>query len=80
MRLRHIEHRDAYCFALTFDNGDRREVDLQDLIGQHVALSEVQTARIDPEWGCLEFLHGRVDIEPKTLYRYADFVENKRAA
>jgi hypothetical protein len=66
--------------ALTFENDEIREVDLQGVIGQHVALDDVQTARIDPEWGCLEFPHGRVDIEPKTLYRYAGLVEDKRAA
>jgi hypothetical protein len=27
--------------------------------------------RIDPDWGCLEFNHGQVDIEPQTLYRFA---------
>lgn len=73
MKLQTIEHRGIYHFALTFENGAHREVDLQALIGQHVAVADVQTARIDPEWGCLEFLHGQVDIEPKTLYRYAGF-------
>ena len=80
MRFRQIEHLEAYRCVLTFENGDRREVDLQELIGQHVALGDVQTARIDPEWGCLEFLNGRVDIEPETLYRYAGFVADKRVA
>mgnify|MGYP001806035444 FL=1 len=80
MRLQHVEHQEGYRFVLTFENGARREVDLEDLIGQHVALDEVQTARLDPEWGCLEFLDGRVDIEPKTLLRYAGLIEDKRAA
>ncbi|NVZ07765.1 DUF2442 domain-containing protein [Allochromatium humboldtianum] len=80
MKLQRIEHQAAYRFVLTFENDACREVDLQDLIGQHVALGEVQTARIDPEWGCLEFLDGRVDIEPKTLLRYAGLIEDKRAA
>ena len=34
--------------ALTFENDEIREVDLQGVIGQHVALNDVQTARIDP--------------------------------
>ncbi|MTW19975.1 DUF2442 domain-containing protein [Allochromatium palmeri] len=80
MKLRLIEHQEAYRFMLTFENGARREVDLQGLIGQHVALDDVKTARIDPEWGCLEFLDGRVDIEPKTLFRYAGLTKDKQAA
>ncbi len=32
--------------------------------------SELQTARINKEWGCLEFKDGAVDIEPVTLYKY----------
>jgi hypothetical protein len=27
--------------------------------------------RIDPDWCCLEFNHGQVDIEPQSLYRFA---------
>ena len=45
-------------------------MDLKTLIGSHVALEALNTARIDTEWGCLEFKNGSVDIEPKTLYRY----------
>ncbi|MGZ5053887.1 MAG: DUF2442 domain-containing protein, partial [Methylobacter sp.] len=61
---------DGYRFLLTFENGEVKEADLADLIGQHVSLDALNTARIDPEWGCLEFNNGWVDIEPKTLYRY----------
>lgn len=80
MKLTHFEHQEAYRFVLTFENGEVREADLQDLIGQHVAVDSLLTAHIDPEWGCLEFLNGRVDIEPKTLYRYVRAAEDKRAA
>jgi len=41
------------------------------LIGKHVSLDQLNTAHIDPEWGCLEFNAGFVDIEPKTLYQFA---------
>ena len=71
MKLKHFEHYDAYRFLLTFENGEVKEADLMDLIGHHVSLDALNTARIDPEWGCLEFDGGRVDIEPKTLYRFA---------
>lgn len=71
MKLANIEHQRAYRFALTFQNGEMMESDLRDLIGQHVSEQALSTARIDPEWGCLEFLGGQVDIEPRTLYRYA---------
>jgi len=71
MKLKHFEHCDGYRFLLTFDNGEVKEADLADLIGQHISPDALNTARIDPEWGCLEFNGGRVDIEPKTLYRFA---------
>jgi hypothetical protein len=71
MKLKHFEHYDAYRFLLTFENGEVKEADLVDLIGHHVSLDALNTARIDPEWGCLEFNGGRVDIEPKTLYQFA---------
>lgn len=70
MKLKHFEHLDAYRFVLTFENGLVKEADLQDLIGHHVSVEALNTARIDPEWGCLEFNGGSVDIEPKNLYRF----------
>ena len=71
MKLKLFKHCNSYRFLLTFENGEVEEVDLIDLIGQHVTLDALNTARIDPEWGCLEFNGGRVDIDPKTLYRFA---------
>ncbi len=72
MKLKQFEHHDGYLFALLFSDDVRREVDLSPLIGNHVNPSEVNSARIDPEWGCLEFKDGAVDIEPKTLYQWAE--------
>jgi hypothetical protein len=40
------------------------------LIGSFITEDALHTARIDPDWGCLEFNHGAADIEPKTLYRF----------
>ena len=71
MKLKHFEHIDAYRYSLMFENGEHREVDLIDLIGKHVSLEQLNTAHSDPEWGCLEFNAGFVDIEPKTLYQFA---------
>jgi len=53
MKLKHFEHQDAYRFLLTFENGEIRDVDLLNLVGQHVAEDLLHTARIDPEWGCV---------------------------
>ena len=80
MKIKNFEHKDAYRFVLTFQNGEVIEADLKDLIGQHVRVDDLSTARIDPDWGCLEFLGGSVDIEPKTLFRYAHEAQRTRAA
>ena len=71
MKLKSFVHIDAYRYSLIFENGEHREVDLIDLIGKHVSLEQLNTAHIDPVWGCLEFNAGLVDIEPKTLYQFA---------
>ena len=70
MKLKHFEHIDAYRYLLIFENDEQKDVDLIDLIGIHVSLEQLNTAHIDPEWGCLEFNAGFVDIEPKTLYQF----------
>jgi Protein of unknown function (DUF2442) len=80
MKLKDFEHCDAYRFLLTFENGEVKEADLFDLIGHHVSLDALNTARIDPEWGCLEFNNGMVDVEPKTLYKFASAAHFERAA
>jgi len=72
MKLKHIEQRKGYLFGLTFANGEFIETDLAPLIAGHVALTELTSARIDQDWGCLEFKNGAVDIEPSTLYQWAE--------
>lgn len=71
MKLKRFQHLDGYSFELAFENGQTFKVNLEDLIGQYVSPDELRTARIDPEWGCLEFKDGAADIEPKTLYQFA---------
>jgi len=80
MKIKHFEHLGGYHFLLTFENGETKETDLENLIGHHVSLDALNTARIDPEWGCLEFNDGRVDIEPKTLYQFATANHYKEVA
>jgi len=80
MKIKQLEHLDAYRFLLTFENGVVKETDLMDLIGHHVSLDGLNTARIDPEWGCLEFNGGQVDIEPKSLYQFATAEHYKAVA
>lgn len=71
MKLSKFERHHGYQFTLYFDNGEVRDVDLQPLLGAYVPEAMLSTARIDPEWGCLELNQGAVDIEPQTLYRFA---------
>jgi uncharacterized protein DUF2442 len=71
MKLKHFEHLKAYRFKLSFENGQIVNADLEELIGEYVSLDAVKTARIDPEWGCMEFNDGKADIDPKTLYQFA---------
>jgi Protein of unknown function (DUF2442) len=74
MKLKNFEQQDDYKFKLMFENGEAKVADLKNLIGSHVGLVDLNTARIDAEWGCLEFKNGMVDIEPKTLYRFVNRV------
>ena len=71
MKLKHFKHFEDYHFLLTFTNGEVKMVNLAPLISRYVTPEALQTAQINPEWGCLEFNQGNVDIEPKTLYYFA---------
>lgn len=71
MKLKSFQQQNGYVFLLTFENGKTQKTDLTELISNHVNLNDLKTARINPEWKCLEFKNGMVDIEPKTLYHYA---------
>lgn len=80
MKIKYFEHINAYRYLLVFENDEQKEADLINLIGSHVCLEELNTARIDPEWGCLEFKGGQVDIDPKTLYHFAIVEDYKEVA
>lgn len=80
MKLKEFEHLEGYRFKLEFVNGEIKAVDLTDLIAKHVNLEDLSSASIDPEWECLQFKNGNVDIEPKTLYKFATSNCFERAA
>ncbi len=71
MKLIESKQIKEYNFLLKFQNGEVKEIDLKDLIGKYVSTENLHTSKVNSEWGCLEFLSGAVDIEPKTLYKYA---------
>lgn len=68
--MQHFQN-SGFTFSLTFVNGESVDVNLKPLIGEHVAEKDLPSARIDPDWGCLEFCSGAVDVAPETLYCYA---------
>ncbi len=72
MKIIDFKNLGGYRFFLRFENGETKEVDLKNLISQKVELNALDSARIDKEWGCLEFKDGLVDIEPKTLYKFCN--------
>jgi hypothetical protein len=72
MKLVNFKNLQGYWFVLSFENGEIKETDLAPLIAKYVPLENINTAKINQEWGCLEFNNGLVDIEPKTLYRFAE--------
>lgn len=65
------QHLNRYRFSLQFADGKSCQCDLEPLLANHLQIDDLGTMHIDPEWGCLEFLQGRVDIAPATLYRFA---------
>jgi hypothetical protein len=71
MKLLAFDYQKDYVFRLSFDDNQVVEADLMPLIGKHVAPNELSTVQLDKDWGCLAFKDGMVDIEPKTLYRFA---------
>lgn len=79
MKLVNIKHQHGYFFTLTFENGESKEADLSTLIEKYVSPLHLDTAQVNSDWGCLEFDNGRVDIDPKTLYRYVASQPNANA-
>ena len=70
MKLLKFKNLGGYRFSLVFEEDRFPVADLKSLIGEKVALSDLDTARIDEDWGCLEFKDGNIDIEPETLHRF----------
>ena len=66
MKLVHFPYIEGFCFRLCFEDGSTLETDLSQLIKEHVCLEQLSSAKIDPDWGCLEFNEGRIDIKPET--------------
>ena len=79
MKLIEFKHLKGYVFILTFENGETKETDLTSLLAKHVDETNLSTAQLNKDWGCLEFNGGAVDIEPKTLYRYATKEEDNNS-
>jgi hypothetical protein len=79
MKLKSFQNT-GFEFVLTFADGETIRVDLQPLIEAHVSEEDLASARIDPDWGCLEFRNGAVDIDPTTLYRFASNHRDSQAA
>ena len=71
MKLLNFKQKKDYIFYLTFEDGITQQVNLSQLLKSKVTLSQLQTAHIDKDWGCLEFNQGMTDIDPKTLYNYS---------
>ncbi len=71
MKLINFRQLNGYFFNLNFENGEVKTVDLSELLQAYVSEQDLNSAHLNKEWGCLEFNQGMVDIEPKTLYRYA---------
>jgi hypothetical protein len=70
MKLIKFKQYKNYIYDFTFEDFSRKKVDISSLIESKVTISQLSTAHIDKDWGCLEFNDGMVDIEPKTLYNF----------
>jgi len=70
MKLKSFVYKEGYIFLLEFADHRTAEIDLSPLLKPYVEPLDMNTAEIDPEWGCLMFQDGMVDIEPKTLYSF----------
>ena len=79
MKLQYFQHKANYVFDLQFSDAYRTEVDLAPLLQPYLSENALHSAQIDPDWGCLTFNNGMVDIELKTLYRYVRERENDEA-
>lgn len=70
MKLKTFEQKHDYEFLFIFENGEQKQSNIKELVAKYLQPDELNTAKINEEWGCLEFKDGAVDIEPNTLYKY----------
>ncbi len=70
MRLSKFQNLNNYLFYFLFEDGFEIETNIKDVVAEKVDVILLNSARIDMDWGCLEFDNGQIDIEPKTLYQY----------
>jgi hypothetical protein len=71
MKLEKIENLGNYIFKLYFVNKEIITTNLKTLLQNKVVENELDTAKVDRDWQCLEFKDGMVDIEPNTLFNFA---------
>lgn len=72
MKLKSFKQKNGFEFIFEFENGERKEADIEQLVLKYLQPNELSSAKLNDEWGCLEFKDGAVDIEPTTLYKYCD--------
>lgn len=72
MKIKDFKNINGFEFVFVFENGEERTSDIKELVAKHLNEDELQTAKLNKEWGCIEFKDGAVDIEPKTLYKYCN--------
>ncbi|RLA06518.1 MAG: hypothetical protein DRQ51_09205 [Gammaproteobacteria bacterium] len=70
MKLVSFKNIKDYHFSLKFENNFFKDKNLEKLIKNKVKITDLKTAKINTEWGCLEFNNGKIDIEPATLYKF----------
>lgn len=70
MKLKSFDKKHDYEFIFTFENGEQKQTYIKELVAKYLQPHELDTAKINKDWGCLEFKDCVVDIEPKTLYHY----------
>ena len=72
MKLKSFQQKHEYEFLFTFENGEKKQSNIKELVVKYLQPDELKTAKINDDWGCLEFKDGTVDIEQKTLYHYCE--------
>jgi len=72
MKIKEFKNINNFEFVFVFENGEQKVSNIKNLVSEYLNENDLQTARINEEWGCLEFKDGAVDIEPTTLYRYCN--------